>query len=189
MYNCYCLIYIALTALKKCYPIMIDKLPSNHFTTLLRLQDLAVLPGKIVDNIVHSPSAEVGNKMIVDYLIGLVHTEEHVITFCVLAERMLREFDNCICILNLRNSKSFSVNTLQSALTIHIGKHYTVYCRIILIKLILSLALLMSCKLNTSDILTVTEESMVANAVKSDKKPDENMEGLPDTTHQDKVNL
>ena len=94
-----------LIALKKCYSIMIDKLPSNHLITLLRLQDLALLPDKVVDRIVHSASAQVGNKMIVDYLIGLVHFEDHIIIFCAFAERMLKEFDNCICILNLRNSK------------------------------------------------------------------------------------
>jgi len=98
-------IFSALAALKKCYSVMIDKLPSNHFNTLLRLQDLAVLPVKIVDSIVNSSSAQIGNKKIVDFLIGLVHTEEHIIIFCALAERMLREFDNCKCILNLRNSK------------------------------------------------------------------------------------
>ena len=120
-------LYSALTALKKCYPIMIDKLPSNHFTTLLRLQDLATLPEKIVENIVHLPSAEVGNKMIVDYLVGLVHTEDHVILFCVLAERMLGEFDNCICILNLRNSKTFSSYMHINSCKVHIKLYVCTY--------------------------------------------------------------
>ena len=43
----------------------------------------------------------------------------------------------------------------------------------------------MSCKLNTSNILTVTEEGEVAHAV----RPDEKREELPDTTHQGKVKL
>ena len=96
---------LGLAALKKCYPILIDSLPSNHLTSLVRLQDVAIIPEAIVDIIVPSSSAEIGNKMIINYLIGLIHTEEHIITFCDFAERMIGEFDKCICVLNLRNSK------------------------------------------------------------------------------------
>ena len=91
--------------MKKCYPILIENLPSNHLISLLRLQDVAIIPEELVDIIIPSPSAEIGNKMIMNYLIGLIHTEEHVITFCDFAERMTGEFDKCICVLNLRNSK------------------------------------------------------------------------------------
>ena len=91
--------------MKKCYPILLDNLPSNHLISLVRLQDVAILPEEIVDTIVPSPSAEIGNKLIINYLIGLICTEEHIITFCYFAERMLGEFDKCICVLNLRNSK------------------------------------------------------------------------------------
>ena len=96
---------LGLAALKKCYPILINNLPSNHLTSLVRLQDVAIIPEAIVDIIVPSPSAEIGNKMIINYLIGLIHTEEHIITFCYFAERMIGEFDKSICVLNLRNSK------------------------------------------------------------------------------------
>jgi len=47
-----------------------------------------------------------------------------------------------------------------------------------------SLALLMSCKLNTSDILAVTEDGTVETST----KPDEKKEGLP-ITIQGKVIL
>ena len=94
-----------LAAMRKCYPLLIANLPSNHLISLVRLQDVAILPEEIVDSIVPSPSAEIGNKLIINYLIGLIHTEEHIITFCYFAERMLGEFDKCICVLNLKNSK------------------------------------------------------------------------------------
>ena len=96
---------LGLTALKKCYSILIGNLPSNHLISLVRLQDVAIIPEEIVDSIVPSPSAEIGNKMIINYLIGLIHTEEHIVTFCNFAERMLGEFDKCICVLNLKNGK------------------------------------------------------------------------------------
>ena len=98
-----------LAALKKCYPMLIDNLPSNHLTSLLRLQDVAIIPEAIVDIIVPSSSAEIGNKMIINYLIGLIHTEEHIITFCYFAERMIGEFDKSICVLNLKNSKKYAL--------------------------------------------------------------------------------
>ena len=96
---------LGLAALKKYYPFLIENLPYNHLVSLLRLQDVAIIPEEIVDTIVPSSSAEIGNKMIINYLIGLIHTEEHIITFCYFVERMLGEFDKCICVLNLRNSK------------------------------------------------------------------------------------
>ena len=98
-------IIIGLAALKKCYSILIENLPYNHLISLLRLQDVAIIPEEVVDSIVPLPSAEIGNKMIINYLIGLIHTEKHIITFCYFVERMLGEFDKCICIFNLRNSK------------------------------------------------------------------------------------
>ena len=98
---------LGLAALKECYPILIDNLPSNHLTSLLRLQDVAIIPEAIVDIIVPSSSTEIGNKMIINYLIGLIHTEEHIITFCYFAERMIGEFDKCICVLKLKNSKKY----------------------------------------------------------------------------------
>ena len=67
--------------MKKFYPFLIENLPSNHLISLLRLQGIAYVPEAIVDIIVPSSSAEIGNKMIINYLIGLIHTEEHVITF------------------------------------------------------------------------------------------------------------
>ena len=91
--------------MRKCYPLLINNLPSNHLISLVRLQDVAIVPEEIVDSIVPSPSAEIGNKLIINYLIGLIHTEEHIITFCYFAERMLGEFDKCIRVLNLKNSK------------------------------------------------------------------------------------
>ena len=100
---------LGLAAIKKCYPILIENLPSNHLTTLVRLQDVAIIPEEIVDSIVPSPSAEIGNKMIINYLIGLIHTEEHIITFCYFAERMLGEFDKSICVLNLKNGKGYVI--------------------------------------------------------------------------------
>ena len=109
----YLMMFLGLAAMKKCYPILVENLPSNHLTSLVRLQDVAIIPEEIVDNIVPSPSAEIGNKMIVNYLIGLVHTEEHIITFCYFAERMLGEFNKCICVLNLRNSKKFILSRLH----------------------------------------------------------------------------
>ena len=96
---------LGLAALKKCYSILIENLPSNHLISLVRLQDVAIIPEEVVDSIVPSPSAEIGNKMIINYLIGLIHTEEHIITFCNFTERMLGEFDKCICVLNLKNGK------------------------------------------------------------------------------------
>ena len=104
-YVCLYLNIVGLAALKKCYSILIESLPYNHLISLLRLQDVAIIPEEIVDSIVPSPSAEIGNKMIINYLIGLIHTEEHIIIFCNFAERMVGEFDKCICVLNLRNSK------------------------------------------------------------------------------------
>ena len=103
---------LGLAALKKYYPFLIESLPYNHLVSLLRLQDVAIIPEEIVDSIVPSPSAEIGNKMIINYLIGLIHTEEHIITFCYFVERMLGEFDKCICVLNLRNSKCKSLTTI-----------------------------------------------------------------------------
>ena len=100
--NC---VYTGMVALKKCYPIVIGNLPTNLLTSILRLLDIANIPEEVVDSIVQSSCAEVGNKMIIDYLIGLVHTEEHIITFCNFAERLLGEFEKCFCILNLRNGK------------------------------------------------------------------------------------
>jgi len=97
--------YTGLTLLEKCYPVLVENLPSNLLTTLLRLLDVANIPEKIIDTIVQSSCAEVGNKMIINYLIGLVHTEEHIITFCNFVERMLGGFEKCFCVLNLRNSK------------------------------------------------------------------------------------
>ena len=105
---------LGLAALKKCYPILIDSLPSNHLTSLVRLQDVAIIPEAIVDIIVPSSSAEIGNKMIINYLIGLIHTEEHIITFCYFAERMIGEFDKCIHVLNLKNSKNCALINLCS---------------------------------------------------------------------------
>ena len=95
---------LGLAALKKCYSILIENLPSN-LISLVRLQDVAIIPEGVVDSIVPSPSAEIGNKMIINYLIGLIHTEEHIITFCNFTARMLGEFDKCICVLNLKNGK------------------------------------------------------------------------------------
>jgi len=100
---------LGLAAIKKCYSILIENLPSNHLTTLVRLQDVAIIPEEIVDSIVPSPSAEIGNKMIINYLIGLIHTEEHIIIFCYFAERMLGEFDKSICVLNLKNGKGYVI--------------------------------------------------------------------------------
>ena len=101
----YLITSLGLAALKKYYLILIDNLPSNHLISLLRLQDVAIIPEAIVDVIVPSSSAEIGNKMIINYLIGLIHTEEHIITFCYFAERMMGEFHKCICVLNLKNGK------------------------------------------------------------------------------------
>ena len=101
----YLITSLGLAALKKHYPNLIDNLPSNHLTSLLRLQDVAIIPEAIVNIIVPSSSAEIGNKMIINYLIGLIHTEEHIITFCYFAERMIGEFDKSICVLNLKNGK------------------------------------------------------------------------------------
>ena len=97
--------YLSVSCLEEVLSYSIDSLPSNHLTSLVRLQDVAIIPEAIVDIIVPSSSAEIGNKMIINYLIGLIHTEEHIITFCYFAERMIGEFDKSICVLNLRNSK------------------------------------------------------------------------------------
>ena len=107
----YLITSLGLATLKKYYPNLIDNLPSNHLTSLLRLQDVAIIPEAIVDIIVPSSSAEIGNKMIINYLIGLIHTEEHIITFCCFAERMIGElnFNKCICVLNLKNSKNIAM--------------------------------------------------------------------------------
>ena len=99
------LFIFGIAALNTFYPILIKSLPSNHLITLLRLQAIAFVPKEIVDSIVPSPSAEIGNKMIINYLIGLIHTEEHIITFCRLVKRMTGEFDKCIAVLNLLNCK------------------------------------------------------------------------------------
>jgi len=100
---------LGLAALKKYYSTIIDNLPPNHLSTLIRLLDVAIVPEEIVDSIVPSPSAEIGNKMIVNYLIGLIHNEEHIITFCHIIKRMIRDFDKCVCVLNMQNSKKFRV--------------------------------------------------------------------------------
>ena len=101
----YSLRMLELKALKKCYPILIENLPSNHLVSLVRLQDVAIIPEQIVDTIVPSPSAMIGNKMIINYLIGLIHTEEHIVTFCRCVKRMTAEFDKCVAVLNLLNCK------------------------------------------------------------------------------------
>jgi len=98
-------IHIGLVALKKCYPVLVENLPSNLLTTLLRLLDVANIPEKVINTIVKSSCAKVGNKMIINYLIGLIHTKEHIIIFCDFAQRMIGEFAKCCCVLNLRNSK------------------------------------------------------------------------------------
>ena len=107
---------LGLAAMIKFYPLLIENLPSNHLISLLRLQGITYVPEAIADIIVPSSSAEIGNKMIINYLIGLIHTEEHIITFCYFAERMIGEFDKCICVLKLKNSKKcvFKSNVCQS---------------------------------------------------------------------------
>ena len=87
--------------------MIVENLPSNLLTTLLRLLDVANIPEEVVDNIVQSSCSKVGNKMIINYLIGLILTEEDIITFCSFVERMVGEFEKCFFILNLRNSKLF----------------------------------------------------------------------------------
>ena len=96
---------LGLAAMKEFYPFLIDNLPSNHLISLVRLQDIAYLPEVVLDSIVASSTAEIGNKMILDYLIGLIHTEEHIITFCKCVKKMTGEFDKCISVLNLQNCK------------------------------------------------------------------------------------
>lgn len=96
--------------MNKYYSAIIENLPPNHLTTLVRLLDVAVIPEQIVDSIVPSPSAEIGNKMIVNYLVGLIHTEEHIIAFCHIIKRMIGEFDKCGCVLNMQNSKEFRLH-------------------------------------------------------------------------------
>ena len=103
-YNCFFDI-LGLAAVNKFYPLLIENLPSNHLISLLRLHDIAFVPEEIVDSIIPSLSAEIGNKMIINYLIGLIHTEEHIITFCRFVRKMIREFDNCVPVLNLQNCK------------------------------------------------------------------------------------
>ena len=90
--------------------MLVENLPSNHLVSILRLQDIAIIPEEIVNSIVPSPSAEIGNKMIVNYLIGLIHTEEHIIAFCHIIKRMIGEFDKCGCVLNMQNSKKFRLH-------------------------------------------------------------------------------
>ena len=99
--------------MKKCYATLIENLPSNHLISILRLQDVAIIPEEIVDSIVPSLSAEIGNKMIINYLIGLIQNDEHILTFCNFTERMLGEFNKCICVLNLRNGKNQTHYTCQ----------------------------------------------------------------------------
>ena len=96
---------LGLAAMIKFYPLLIENLPSNHLISLLRLQGIAYVPEAIVDIIVPSSSAEIGNKMILNYLIGLIHTEEHIITFCRCVRIMTGEFEKCIAVLNLHNRK------------------------------------------------------------------------------------
>ena len=96
---------VGLAAMIKFYPLLIENLPSNHLISLLRLQGIAYVPEAIVDIIVPSSSAEIGNKMIVNYLIGLIHTEEHIITFCRCVRIITGEFEKCIAVLNLHNRK------------------------------------------------------------------------------------
>jgi len=106
---------LGLAALRKYYPFIIENLPSNHLISLLRLQNVVSVPMEIVDSIVPSPSAEISNKMIVNYLIGLIHNEEQIITFCKLVKHMITEFEKCISVLNLQNCKKyFSCNYIPN---------------------------------------------------------------------------
>ena len=89
--------------MKTCYPVLIKNLPSQHMVTLSRLLEMATIPEELMDSLMTTTNSEVGNKMIINYLISLVHTEEHIITFCNFAEKMIGDPVKCGCVLNLRN--------------------------------------------------------------------------------------
>jgi len=97
--------------MKMCYPVLIKNLPSQHMVTLSRLQEMATIPEQFMDSLMSMTNSEVGNKMIVNYLISLVHTEQHIITFCNFAEKMIGDPVKCGCVLNLRNGMHSIINT------------------------------------------------------------------------------
>ena len=97
---------LALTILKQSYPSLLKSLSSNHMTTLTRLQNVATVPEDKVDSFTTAPNSDVGNEMIMSYLIGLIHTENDIMGFCNMVEKMIGgDPEKCECVANLRNGK------------------------------------------------------------------------------------
>lgn len=94
---------LGLAAMKMCYPELIKSLPSRHMTTLSRLQDVARIPEHLMDTLMETTDSAVGNTLIVNYLVSLVHNEEGIITFCKFAEKMIGDPLKCGFLHNLRN--------------------------------------------------------------------------------------
>ena len=93
-----------LTILKQYYPSILKSLSSNHMTTLTRLKDVATLPEDQVESFMTAPNSDVGNELIMSYLIGLIHTEDDIDGFCNMVEKMIGGDPNkCECVAHLRN--------------------------------------------------------------------------------------
>ena len=76
-------------------------------TTLTRLQNVATVPEDKADCFTTAPNSDIGNEMILSYLIGLIQTENDIIEFCNMVEKMIGgDPDKCECLANLRKGKN-----------------------------------------------------------------------------------
>ena len=81
-------------------------LSSNHMTTLTRLQNVVKVPEDKVDSIKTAPNSDIGNEMILSYLISLILTENDIITFCNMVEKMIGgDPEKCESVANLQIGK------------------------------------------------------------------------------------
>lgn len=100
------LLILGLAALKKIYPSLLKSLSSNHTTTLGRLQKAVKVPEQKVESFNSAPNSDVGNEMIMSYLIGLIQTENDIVNFCDVLEKMIGDKGKCECVSDLRSGKS-----------------------------------------------------------------------------------
>lgn len=72
-------------------------------TTLSRLQNVATVPDHEMDSFMTAPNSDIGNEMIMSYLIGLIKTEDDIIAFCGIVEKMIGDPQKCESVSNLQN--------------------------------------------------------------------------------------
>ena len=89
-------------------------------TTLTRLKDVATLPEDQLDSFKTAPNSDVGNELIMSYLIGLIQTEDDINEFCNMVEKMIGgDPSKCECVTQLRNGKTCTYIITMHAHNVH----------------------------------------------------------------------